>query len=363
MTQKKTMLKKSKTILVIVVFILLAVGMVIVYLSSKKNNAEQSAPVVLVVTSPVSHISMSKTLTAYGTITFDPKRTHHLTIQNQAIVQQVFVSQGQQVKKDDPLMKLSPTADISLNLENAKIVVEFAQKELNRTQILRNQYLATNSEVQAASQNLAKAEAVLNNILTQQKNETGTVLRATCDCTVIAINVQPGQTAMPATPLLSYGEQEQVQVHLGIESEDRSQIHVGQQVIITPVNGTFQKPLISYIHRVTEQTIPNTNLIDVIIPIQNTIGLIPGTMVRGEIVLVPKVDRFVVPRSAILYQKNQAYVFINDHGKALKRWVTVAEDNGKFVAILTGLKGDENVVTIGNYELQNGMLLQVEHKQ
>jgi len=331
-------------------------GIVIAFILTHHSQVKKipQSPSALVQITLAKKLPMAKTLTTYGTINIAPEHIQQLTIQNEALVQQIFVTQGQHVKLDDPLIRLSTTSGSSLNLQTAKIAVDFASKELDRLEKSRAQFLSTNADVQTAKQNLAKAQATLNNLQQQQQNETGKILRSNCDCNIVAINVQPGQIVSPATTLLTYANISQVQIRLGVESEDLPKIQVKQKVIIIPIYNTTVS-YTGYINNITDQIDPKTGLIDVIVPLGNITGLIPGSMVKGLIFIENEKNMLAVPRSAVLHHDNKAFVFVDVNGKAQQRWVTVGDNNGNFVAIQSGLKADEPVVTVGNYELQNGM--------
>ena len=325
-----------------------------IYHNEKSGNSHH--PVVLVEITKAKLMPVSKTLGAYGTVSFSPENTQQVMVQNDIWIQKVFVTQGQQVKKDEPLLKILPTANADLNVKNATINVEFAQKELDRLSQLRTQYLSTNAEVQTAGQNLAKAQAELNNL---HIKGDGQLLRTSFDSTVVTLNAQPGQVVPAATSLLSLANPAYKQVRLGVETEDLNLIHVGQQVIVRAVYDT-RLSFNGYIRHITGQIDPTTGLIDVIVPLETAEKLIPGSMVHGEIMLQPKTNQVVVPHSAILFQHNQAYVFINNQGKAEQRYVSVDGDQGQLTVITKGIKANEEVISTGNYELHNGALIRVE---
>ena len=353
------MSNKNKLGLIIILMTLI----IVIFLSLFQHHSKtvNKTPSVLVQVAAVKQMPIAQTQTTYGIVNAAPEHIKQITIQNEALVQQIFVTQGQHVNKGDPLIKLSTTAKSNLNLENAKIAVDFAKKELDRVEKLRLQFLATNANVQTAKQNLAKSEAVLSNLEQQKQNETGSVLSSDCNCNIVAINVQPGQIAPPSTTLLTYTDTNQAQIRLGIEYDDLSKIHIGQKVIITPIyNSSLTYK--GHISNITDQIDPKTGLIDVIVPLGNASGLIPGSMVEGKIVLTKPQKMLAVPRSAVLYENGRAYVFVDVDHIAVKRWVTVDGGNEQFVAIKQGLKLNETVVTLGNYELSNGMLLRVESK-
>ena len=333
-----------------------------IIITYRNKSIENKPPTsALVEVSTVQQTSVPKTLMVYGTANFSPEQIQKITTQNEALVQKILVTRGQQVKNNDPLIQLSPTANANLNLKSAKIDVEFSKKEFNRLTNLRKQYLATNTEVQTAKQNLEKMQAVLHSLLSQQQNENEKVIHADSDGTIISIDAQPGQIVPPGTVLLSFANQHNFQVRLGIENEDLTKIHIGQQVAIVPLdNRTIS--VVSYIQYIAGQIDPNTGLIDAIVPLDNVLGLVPGSIVQGKIFLRPSVNLLVIPHSAVLYQNNKAYVFIDQNGKAEQRWITIDEDDGQSVSILNGLKMGDKIITTGNYELENGIILRVEKK-
>jgi hypothetical protein len=67
-----------------------------------------------------------------------------------------------------------------------------------------------------------------------------------------------------------------------------------------------------------------------------------------------------VPRSAVLYRDGKAYVFAVESGKAALRWIDAGEDDGTRVEIRSGLQANTPVVTLGNYELQDGMAVKAQ---
>jgi len=349
---------KYKLVAAIFLIIIIFITVMILIFHHPANETVQK-PSALVKIAAVKQIPISKTLITYGIVSVAPEHIQQITIQNEALVQQIFVTQGQRVSKGDPLLRLSTTASSSLNFENAKIAVDFAKKELDRLEKLRSQYLATNADVQSAKQNLAKAEAALKNLNQQQQNETGKVIQSNCSCNIVAINVQPGQVVSAGTTLLTYANTNQVQIRLGVEYDELSKIHLGQKVVITPIYNSSLS-YAGFISNITDQIDPKTGLIDVIVPLGNVTGLIPGSMVEGKILLEPEKNLLAVPRSAILYENNKPYVFVDINGKANKRWITVGEENDKFIAIKSGIQANESVVVVGNYELTDGMPLRVE---
>lgn len=339
------------------------IGVLLVFFIAIKYRAHSAetpaAPSAIVQLAKVQLRPMVKTLITYGVVNVSPEQTHQLTLQNEAMVQKVFVTVGQTVKKGQPLVQVAPSAAARLSVENTKLNLAFATKELARLTKLRTQYLATNTEVATAQQNVAKAQAELAGLSKATQSAGGQLIKAGEDNIVMNITAQPGQVIPAGAPLLTYANPTYMQIRLGVESEDLHAIKVGQTVVITPLQNQALN-FNGFIQYITGQIDATTGLINVIVTLKDGAALILGSMVKGEIFLETPRNMLTIPRSALLYDQGRPYIFVNNKGKAEQRFVTPGEDNGTFVGIVKGLKLNEQVVTLGNYELQNGMSLHVE---
>ena len=80
----------------------------------------------------------------------------------------------------------------------------------------------------------------------------------------------------------------------------------------------------------------------------------PGSAVTGEIVL-KRAESVAVPRSAVLHDDQGDYVFIVKDGVAHRADIQAGIDDGSWIAVDKGVQAGDRVVTLGNYELQDGM--------
>jgi len=83
--------------------------------------------------------------------------------------------------------------------------------------------------------------------------------------------------------------------------------------------------------------------------------------VRGEIQRTAK-DTLVVPRSAVLPNESRGFeVFTVANNHAVKHTVKVgAENPNEMEVIADDLHPGDPVVTVGNYELEDGMAVEVK---
>lgn len=316
--------------------------------------ADAQAPTVLVQTARVRLMPVRTTVAGYGAVEFAPEYGQVLDVQGEGVVKRVLVSAGQRVRTGEPLLELMPTANASVEIERARIDLAFAEKSLTRVTELRRRELATNAEVQAAEEARDKARAVLSELRKRYVGNRGKVLRADRDGVVEAVFVRQGQIAASGAPLLRLADESRLRVRLGVEPADLSRIRVGQRVRVRLLY-SGAAPVQSRIRQIFAQVNPKTRLAEVVVPLADGRGFLPGAAVRGEI-LVRTQDRVpTVPRSAVLYEGGRPYVFVVEHGRARRRFVAVAPEGERTVAIRKGLKSGETVVIVGNYELRDGM--------
>ncbi|MGF6920546.1 efflux RND transporter periplasmic adaptor subunit [Paraburkholderia sp. 40] len=325
------------------------------------NQAQSAAspPPVRVMVTAAKLAPITRTLTAYGTVEYSPDGARRISVQAEEVVTQLLVAVGQPVSRGDSLLTLEPSANARLELDKARIEVQFAHKEVQRLDDLRQRQLATNTDVQAAEKYLATAEVALANIARRHEGGGPHVVRANVAGTVQTVTVQVGQVVAPGAPLVTIGNRDRLRVKLGLEQDDLARIHIGQRVEVVPINSA-ETPISSTVEKIYRQIDPTTRLADAVIPLPRAHGLLPGAMVRAEIVVEANPHALVVPRSAVLSQQGKSYVFVDDHGHARERPVETGEDNGKVIEIRKGLVAGQSVVTVGNAELTAGMALHTE---
>lgn len=78
-----------------------------------------------------------------------------------------------------------------------------------------------------------------------------------------------------------------------------------------------------------------------------------------EIIIKSKKNVVLVPRSSVLSDKKGFFVFVEKNGKADRRSVQVGLKNSDAFEIKSGLIAGERVIIMGNYELKDGMAVEV----
>ena len=70
--------------------------------------------------------------------------------------------------------------------------------------------------------------------------------------------------------------------------------------------------------------------------------------------------QLVIPVGAVLYEGEQAYVYLVEAGYAARRDLQTGLNSGEQVAVLAGLSEGEQVISRGQHRVKNGMLVEVK---
>jgi RND family efflux transporter MFP subunit len=339
-------------------------------LSGCKRAADEAQPVptATVEVQPAAAHSMEDALVAYGTVEFVAASTRSLTVQVESQVAERFVLPGTTVKQGQALLRLVPSAMSHLDVDKASRDASVTEGEAQRVGRLHAQGLATDSELLTAKAAAASA-AALRDSLDKRIGATGLTLRAPIAGIVDAFTAQPGDVIAPGTLVMRIADPKALYARLGLEPEDAVRVKSGQAVSFSPLTGRAPAAdgrITEIDGRITEvdaRVDPTTRLASAVGQPESSLTLVPGSSVRGRIVIDSHADAITVPRSAVLYSEDQPFVFVAAAGKAHRRPVTTGLADETRIEIVKGLKAGESVIVGGNYELEDGMAIQLPGAQ
>jgi membrane fusion protein, multidrug efflux system len=152
--------------------------------------------------------------------------------------------------------------------------------------------------------------------------------------------------------------QNRLEVRLGVEPQYIEKIKPGQEVSLARVNGAENK-LPVRIRKISGAADPATRLIQVFGDLPSSSTFLLGEYVLGKIA-VASVRGLIVPRSAVLPSEDHYVLFTVKDGRVQKHTVDVGLENEKDAEVVArGLQAGEQVVTLGNYELKDGMAVKI----
>src|SRR5881409_2522057 len=326
--------------------------------AGKEEKKAGSVPQVQV--ARVEQKTITETVIVYGSVVAQPGKTHSVSIAFETRVRHILVAPGQFVQENDPLTEVELSPGAQVQFQQAKNAAEAARKDLKQTQERFNLKLATNQDLSAAEKTARDAEAQLAAL---QRAGAGGDNRIHSDISgVIAkVDAQDGQIVPPGGQLVEIVAENEIEVKLGVEAEDLTAAQGGAPITIAAMNDPTATTVEGHVRLVTRRVDPATRLVDVYVALPEGTKLLLDGYVRGEIQRTEK-GALVVPRSAVLPNESREFeVFTLADNRAKKHTVKIGTENPQEMQVIADdLHPGDFVVTVGNYELEDGMAVEIK---
>jgi membrane fusion protein, multidrug efflux system len=329
--------------------------------SPDKNADAESAQkaVASVEVTPINIGTVAQEITAYGTIVPAAGAVQTVSVPFESRVRRILVTEAQQVSQGDALLEIEPSPDTKLQAEQAQSDYETAKKALGYMQQRFDLKLATNDQLLQAKQVLEQAQAKLESLRRRGVNGLRTV-HAVVAGVVAKVSVQEGAIVPAGNSVVELVAQNRLEVRLGVEPENIDKVKLGQNVTLTRVNIPGSAGVVGQVRKISHAANATTRLVDVFVELPSSSKFLLGEYTRGQIVIA-STKGLVVPRSAILPDEDHYVLFTVNGGHAQKHTVRVGLQDEKNVEVIANdLRPGALVVTLGNYELQQGMAVKTE---
>lgn len=325
---------------------------------TEEEEAEVT-PVAKVQTQPLELTDIADTLTAYGSVIALPSNSKNLSVPYASRIERVYVSNGQTVRAGDPLLTLEPSEDALLSVKQAQQELAAATQEQKLLQGRFQLKLATEHELVTSQLRVDQAKALLQDLTARGSLKTHT-LKAEKPGVIAAVNVQQEQRIAAGSPLLQWAEQAQWRIALGIEPSRIGALKTQQAVELTLVNRKLEQSVSGVIEALTQQIDPLSHLVTVIVKPSKQVDFLLNEWVKAHITLSTK-NTLVAPRAAVLPDDEGYSVFTVVDKKAVKHTVELGIETDTLVELIDPtLKPQDELVILGNYELTEGMDVEVE---
>ena len=325
---------------------------------TEEEEAEVT-PVAKVQTQPLELTDIADTLTAYGSVIALPSNSKNLSVPYASRIERVYVSNGQTVRAGDPLLTLEPSEDALLSVKQAQQELAAATQEQKLLQGRFQLKLATEHELVTSQLRVDQAKALLQDLTARGSLKTHT-LKAEKPGIIAAVNVQQEQRIAAGSPLLQWAEQAQWRIALGIEPSRIGALKTQQVVELALVNRKLEQSVSGVIEAMTQQIDPQSHLVTVIVKPSKQVDFLLNEWVKAYITLSTK-NTLVAPRAAVLPDDEGYSVFTVVDKKAVKHTVELGIETDTLVELIDPtLKPQDELVILGNYELTEGMDVEVE---
>jgi membrane fusion protein, multidrug efflux system len=313
------------------------------------------APSVQVATVALREQELGDVVTAYGTVSISEEGMSNISFPHAGQITELNIHAGQKVHTGEPLVTITADPAALQSYEKALAALKFAKRELARQKSLLAQHLVTNAQVAAAEQAFTDATVTLETERKLGNDRPTEVAMAPFDGYVAQLTAAPGDRLQANTAIIKLARTDQgVRITVGLRPEDAVRVVPGMSAQVTPIFLSTSQPLEGTVRQVSGTINATTKLIDAWIDISQSAKLITGTPVSAVINL-PRHEGWVVPRSAVLRDDKGSYIFQVANGHAKRVDVKTGIETDQLTEVVGGFDPSLKVVTLGNYELREGM--------
>jgi cobalt-zinc-cadmium efflux system membrane fusion protein len=334
------------------------------------SDAEKKA--IEIETVVASYKSMTSQLQAMGKILAHQLRKAIVSYAFPARISQIHVRIGDWVKLGQVLVTLQSEEVGKAKSEYYKAVADYELAKSNNERDKRlfdrgvgaqKNLLTSDAELKVSQANLNAAEKKLHVLgfteaevkaiaETHQINPTITLF-APIGGKIIQNNAVLGGMIDQSTEVLTIMDPGFLWVDAEIYERDISKVKMGQSVEVTvpAYPDEIFAGKISYISDVLKE---ETRTITVRTEVENKgYKLKPGMFANIKIFLNQQSKALVIPREAVLDDKDNKIVFVKKEGNFYAQLVEIGTRDNDYVEIIRGIQAGEEIVTRGNYQLKS----------
>ncbi|HLO26946.1 MAG TPA: efflux RND transporter periplasmic adaptor subunit [Geobacteraceae bacterium] len=316
-----------------------------------------------VTTALVNSESWENALTAVGSLTAVQGVTVAAELAGKVV--KIAFEPGAQVVKGNLLISQDTTS------EEAQLPGAVAQADLARTILARDvkmleKNIISQADYDTAAANYAQAVAQANNIRATIAKKT---IRAPFSGRLGIRQVNLGQILRDGDPIVTLQTLDPIFVDFTLPQQELGRLRTGLTVRVSSdaLPGVTNEGRITAINPLVDADTRNIKL-------QATLAnhaekLRPGMFVTVAVGLPTLQKVLTIPATAVLYAPYGDSVFVvaedKEHkgGKVLRQqFVRLGEKRGDFVAVTSGVKEGETIVSTGVFKLRNGQAVVVDNR-
>lgn len=235
------------------------------------------------------------------------------------------------------------------NLSNAKSNLDRMRTLVDQGAVSQQQYEGTLTQLKVAEAQAKQIKASIKLIETQQANATVT---SPISGVVIDRTAEIGLMAQPGSPLFTIAEEGPLEVQVSVPEQELARLSVGSPVRVE--SAAFPGQLFTgKIREVSPSVDPQTRQIKAKIDLGRGGPLKVGMFVRGTIETQSR-TALVLPAGAVQTDGAEAFVYLDESGKAQRVPVKTGIRDGSRVEVLSGLASGAPVVVEGGAFLKDG---------
>tara|TARA_R110002073_G_scaffold4321_5_gene28549 strand:- start:14106 stop:15170 length:1065 start_codon:yes stop_codon:yes gene_type:complete len=313
-------------------------------------------PTAEISTGTVRAVDLHELVSGYGVVQFDPRATQSLNTQIEAQILELLARPGDMVDAGQAILHLAPSQSSASELARLRNESAAAEQAAARTRRLRDDGLASDADVEAAD--LSALD--LANLARSLGGSVRTIaeMHAPISGLIETVFVEPGDLVAAGAQLVRIAPLDTLQAAVRLELEDAARIESGAAVTLTSLDNTGTR-FESVARSVDLRVEPITRTATLYATLPAASGLLPGQAIRAEITAAIHPNALVVPRRAIYFDEQGAFVFRVASEIASLTRVEVGITSGEDTEILSGLSAADVIALEGGAVLSDGMTVKI----
>lgn len=306
---------------------------------------------------PIRKGRLEGRVSALGSIVPAPGAAQTVAVAYESRVVSILVSEGQAVETNSPLASVTDSPDALLALEQARIDATAAQAQLQQAQSRYALKLTDNAALAQAQQAASSTEARVKSL---EARHMGAIhlLKSAGPGVVVRIATQAGAVVPAGNTLLELADTSRLEARLGLDPKEATHLRTGGAMALAPVEGGAVTQ--AHLRVVSPAINPVTRMSDAYAVLPPGHPFHFGQYVRADLA-TGSGEGLLVPYAAVLPQDGKQVLFTIRKGHAVRHEVELLVQGGELLLVSgEDLDAAEPVVVQGNYELEDGMAVEVE---
>jgi multidrug efflux pump subunit AcrA (membrane-fusion protein) len=259
---------------------------------------------------------------------------------------------------------LVASGDVSRSaFEKARTQQETAEAEANAS---REQYEGALNTARQSYQVISSSEATLQGVRAQvaqaEKGLADTYIRAPFEGFISDRPVSAGEYVALTNKIATLVDMTKLKLQLQTPEERAAKAHPGM-VVVARVAAYPDRDFEGRVSAINPSVDPNSRIFILEAKFPNPqAALRPGMFATAKVFLPGGENAVFIPRKAVARDKttDSNFVYVADHGQARMRVVLIGELAGESRRVLSGLSGNEAVITTNQSQLFDGATVQTQ---
>ena len=271
-------------------------------------------------------------------------------------VEWVCGCEGQRVKKGRMIAKID-VAILKAMLDRARAAFKLADEAAKRRQALRRKKVIPQEDLDRA---ITERLVAQGNLAEARVRYQQSFVRAPIDAVVNRVHVEVGEFVDRGQPVAELVNPDPIRVVVSVPEMDVRYIKVGDRALVT-IDAYPGRKIIGAVDLVSYKADPATKTFAVRVVIANSdLAIRPGMIARVYFQrrLIP--DALSVPLHAIVDKGGDRLVFVVVDGVVHARAIKIGVIQQDRVQITRGLKPGDQLIVVGQHEVEEGMRVSVQ---